>query len=132
MLAVLLARRGSFEEAESQVGAALGAVEELDPGSELARVLHRSARVEALAGRLERAEELLLQALDAAALAGDEGVRAAIGGTLAHVLLDAGRTEEALQLLEAVSSAADDDDVVTQVTWRSARARALASTGQDR
>ena len=130
VLAILLARRGSFEEAGSQVEAALGAVEELDPGSELARVLHRSARVEALAGRLERAEELLLQALDAAALAGDEGVRAAIGGTLAHVLLDAGRTEEALQLLEAVSSAADDDDVVTQVTWRSARARALASTAR--
>jgi tetratricopeptide (TPR) repeat protein len=130
VLGILLARRGSFEEAEAQIEAARHAAEELDRPAELARVLYRAARVEILARRPGRAEELLGQALDAAVRVGDEGLRAAIGSTLAHVMLDAGRSEEAIQLLENVWRAMAPDDVVTQVAWRSARARAFAA--QDR
>jgi tetratricopeptide (TPR) repeat protein len=86
--------------------------------------------VEALAGRAAQAEELLLRALDAAVVASDDGARAAIGSTLVHVMLDAGREEEARQLLEDVSRNAAADDVVTQVSWRSAQARVLASSGR--
>jgi tetratricopeptide (TPR) repeat protein len=130
VLALLLARTGAVEEADAQVAAALGAAEELGLGSELPRVLLRAARVEALAGSSERAEELLGRALDEAAQEGDDAIRAAIGATMASVLLDRGRPEDARQTLEEVSRSAAGDDVVTQVTWRSALARALASEGR--
>jgi tetratricopeptide (TPR) repeat protein len=130
VLAILLARRGSFEEAEAAVAAARDAVPGLDAGPRLARVLHRAARVQVLVGRPERAEELLIEAFDAAVRAGDEGVRATIGGTLAHVMLDQGRAEEAVRLLEEVAPSAVDDDVATQVACRSAEARALAALGR--
>ncbi len=130
VLAILLARHGSFEEAERHVAAARSAAEESEPGTGLARALHRAAAVETLAGRLERAEELLVQARDVAVGSADERTGAAIGATLAHVMLDAGRAEEARQLLEEVERTAAADDVVTQVVWRSGRARALASLEQ--
>jgi tetratricopeptide (TPR) repeat protein len=130
VVAVLLARAGASEEAETRIAAAERAVDERSSGAALARVLHRSARVRILTGDLASAEERLGRALDAAARAGDDGVRAAAGATLAHVLIDTGRAEAALELLEDVSRTAVADDVVTQVAWRSARARALASLGR--
>jgi tetratricopeptide (TPR) repeat protein len=130
VVAVLLARAGASEEAETRIAAAERAVDERSSGAALARALHRSARVRILTGDLAGAEERLGRALDAAARAGDDGVRAATGATLAHVLIDTGRAEAALELLEDVSRTAVADDVVTQVAWRSARARALASLGR--
>jgi tetratricopeptide (TPR) repeat protein len=86
--------------------------------------------VRILSGDLAGAEDRLGRALDAAVRAGDDGVRSSVGATLAHVLVDSGRAEAALELLEDASRTAAADDVVAQVGWRSARARALASLGR--
>jgi tetratricopeptide (TPR) repeat protein len=130
VLALLLARAGSHDEAAEQMTQAREAAEASGSPSTLGRVLHRAARVEALAGRTERAEELLWQALDAAVGGGDDGLRAAVASTLAHMMVDLDRGEEALPLLDEASRTADGDDVLTQVGWRSARARALAASGR--
>jgi tetratricopeptide (TPR) repeat protein len=130
VLAVLLARGGAIEEAETWIAAAERAVDERSGGTALARVLQRSARVRILAGDLAGAEERLGRALDAAVRAGDDGVRAAIGATLASVLVDTDRADAALELLEDASRTAAPEDVVAQVAWRAARARALALLGR--
>ncbi len=119
------------EEAESQVAVAQRAVEELDPGSDLARVLHRSARVEARAGRLERAE---VAAAGGARCRGPGGRPGGPRRDRRHA-----RERAARRRPHRGGPAAPGGGLggqhrrrrgPTQVTWRSARARASASTGR--
>src|SRR6185369_12858168 len=53
-----------------------------------------------------------------------------MGAILARAVRAQGRDDEALELTEAVESAAADDDVDAQVLWRGIRAPILARAGQ--
>jgi hypothetical protein len=59
---------------------------------------------------------------------GETWVRATIAAYLAAVLAQLERNDEAIALTRESEANSSDDDVVTQVVWRGARARALART----
>jgi tetratricopeptide (TPR) repeat protein len=88
------------------------------------------ARVELLAGDAEAAEREL-RADDAALAAIDERYfRSTIVAMLAGVLASRGLREEAEQAVVIARELADEDDVASQVLWRTAHARLLADASE--
>jgi class 3 adenylate cyclase/predicted ATPase len=84
------------------------------------------AGIELLAGDAAAAERELRVGYDTFADMGETWVRATIAAYLAAVLAELGRPDEALALTQESEANTTADDVVTQVVWRGARARALA------
>jgi len=123
-LAVLRARAGRADDA----GEMLARIDDLhvEPES-TASVAIRSALVALHAGAAGRAEPPLRAALARELVPADRG---AVGAWLTYVLTELGRTDEAAELSEDVASLADDDDVVSQVTWRAALSRCQAARGR--
>jgi hypothetical protein len=83
------------------------------------------AGIELLAGDPAAAERELRIGYDTLAAMGETWVRATIAAYLAAVLAELGRAEEAIAFTRESEANAGADDVVTQVVWRGARARAL-------
>jgi tetratricopeptide (TPR) repeat protein len=83
--------------------------------------------IELLAGDAVGAEREYRAGYEAAERLGDHGYRATIGASLAHALIEQGRDQEALGLADLTASTAGEDDLASQVLWRGARARAIAS-----
>lgn len=86
-------------------------------------------RTELLAGDPERAERALRPCYDALRDAGDQGFSSTLAGQLAHTLVDLERPEEAATYAVAARDAAGEADVLSQILWRSALARALVMQG---
>ena len=128
-LAALLAMEGRFDRARELLATSDAAFEEL--GLTLtSAVSHTEAAVEQLAGDPAAAERSLRRGYDALAEMGDKAMLSTTAALLAHALLAQGRDEEAERFAELSEEVAADDDLITQVLWRSARARALAGRGQ--
>ncbi len=70
------------------------------------------------------------RALDIADRLDDAGIRAEVSASLAHVVGERRNLHEALSLTEVTERDVAPDDIVTQVRWRTARARILARGGQ--
>jgi tetratricopeptide (TPR) repeat protein len=121
-LAVLLARAGRKDDAAQTVERS----RELS-GDDATAVRIRAAFVARHAGGAGRAEESLGNAIVAAPRTTDRGAALA---SLAYVLTELGRTGEAVRAADDAASLADEDDVVSQVTWRAAKARCLAAAGE--
>ncbi len=130
VLAVLQARRGRFDEARELASAALVSLHELRMHEEAAVCLHRSGVVDALAGDLAASERAFRQVLELASSSGGQRTRAQAAASLAHVAVEQGNAEEALELAALSERAAASDDLPTQVEWRTARARAFAALGR--
>ncbi len=126
VLALLAARRGRFDEARRLASRAVNALEEAGLAEEQATGLHRSGLIEALADEHEAAVRAMRGALDLADRLGAEAIRAQVAASLAHLVGARGRAEEALELTQLAERAAAPDDMVAQVGWRTARAKALA------
>jgi tetratricopeptide (TPR) repeat protein len=121
-LAVLLARRGRADEArETLASSSASAEEDVDVAA-----ICRTALVELHAGSPDRAEQPLRSALQQDIPA---AARGAVQALLAYVLTELGRVE-AIGVADAAASLADGDDVMSQVTWRAAKARCLAVGGR--
>ena len=86
-------------------------------------------RSELLAGDPERAEQALRPSYHALREAGIRAFSSTLAGQLAHSLVDLGRPEEAAAYATAARDEAGEADVLSQVLWRSALARALAEQG---
>jgi class 3 adenylate cyclase/tetratricopeptide (TPR) repeat protein len=86
-------------------------------------------RVELLAGDAARAEQTLRRSYGALRDAGDQNFSATLGAQLAHALVELGRHDEAERCATAAQDAAGDADVLSQILWRTALARALAAQG---
>ena len=84
------------------------------------------AGVERTAGDLDAAERELRHGHDQLEAAGENELRSTIAATLAQVLYDSGRDEEAEGFARAGERAAAADDIYSQVVWRSALAKVLA------
>jgi class 3 adenylate cyclase len=124
----LNAMRGEFDRARSLWSQARSLYEEL--GLQLRRAVRSlvPAGIELLAGDLHAAERELRYGYDTLAAMGETWVRATIAAYLAAVLAQLERNDEAIALTRESEANSSDDDVVTQVVWRGARARALART----
>jgi class 3 adenylate cyclase/tetratricopeptide (TPR) repeat protein len=125
-LAQLLAMNGEFEEARSAYARAGAIFDELGAKLEASTGSIESSRVELLAGELDAAEAQLRR--DDAALEGlgERYFRSTIAGILANLLASRGQRDEALTYSQLAESLADEDDVWSQVAWRTARARVTA------
>jgi hypothetical protein len=84
------------------------------------------AGIEQMAGDLEAAERELVSGHDQLEAIGENELRSTIAATLAHVLYEQGRDVEAERFARASKSAAAEDDVGSQVLWRSALAKVIA------
>jgi len=128
-LALLRARRADFESARSEIAGSVAALEELGANADLAVALHRAAQIEILTGQPQSAEPQMQRALAAAAHAHDDGLRAALAASFAHVLIaEDERLDEALALADVAEAHARD--MTTQVGWRMARARVMVRRGR--
>ena len=87
-------------------------------------------RTELLAGDPGNAERALRPCYEALREAGSAGFSATVAGQLAHALVDLERPDEAVTYAAAARDAANQADVLSQILWRSALARALASQGE--
>ena len=129
-LAVLLAMRGDFGEARAQWARA----EAL--WNELGMVHHRAIRaidasaIELLAGDPEAAERELRTGYDLLAEIGDVHLRPMLAAYLAAVLVEEGSLADAEALASYAESHSWEDDIVTQVMWRVARAQIQVHTGK--
>ena len=129
VLAVLLARRGRFDEARALIGNAIATIERLVADADLAVALHRAGVIGWLAGEFHAAEPPIQRALAAASHARDDRLRASIAASWANlVLATEDRIDEAMALADVAETWATDPTAL--VGWRTARARALVRLGE--
>src|SRR3954465_15058044 len=125
-LAVLLAMRGEFSEARAQWAVARALWEELGmPHQQAIRAIDAST-IELLAGDAEAAERELRTGYDLLVEIGDVHLRPMLAAYLAAVLVEKGKLEDADALATYAESHSWDDDIVTEVMWRVARAQIKA------
>jgi tetratricopeptide (TPR) repeat protein len=131
VLAVLLARRGRFDEARELIGNAIATNERLVADADLAVALHRAGVIGWLAGEFDAAEPPIQRALAAASHARDDRLRATIAASWANlVLATEDRVEEAMALADVAETWATEPTAL--VGCRTARARALVRLGDVR
>ena len=123
-LAVLHAMRGDFELADQLIEQADETLREL--GTLSTSVSHQQAEVLVLSDRLELAEARLRATVEQLATMSDGGFMATTLAMLAQVVYARGQRREAADLCEAAAAAAANDDILTQVIWRSVQAKILA------
>ncbi|HEX4324279.1 MAG TPA: adenylate/guanylate cyclase domain-containing protein [Gaiellaceae bacterium] len=129
-LAVLLAMRGEFSEARAQWGRAQAFWEELEmPHQRAIRAIDAST-IELLAGDAEAAERELRTGYDLLVEIGDVHLRPMLGAYLAAVLVEKGNLADADALASYAESHSWEDDIVTEVMWRVARAQIQTHTGE--
>ena len=121
----LNAMRGDFDRARALWAQARGLYEELGLQHRRAARSLIPATIELLAGDAVAAERELRYGYETLAAMGETWVRATVAAYLAAVLAELGRNDEAIALTRESEANSSDDDVVTQVVWRGARARAL-------
>jgi class 3 adenylate cyclase/tetratricopeptide (TPR) repeat protein len=127
-IGALLAMKGEFEEARKAIFQSRTMLEDLGFNI-FAADTQEDGDIEMLAGDPHQAEKELRKGYDALGEMGEVGFRFTVASKLAHALCAQGGWEEAMWLTEAAEAAAGDDDVITQILWRGARAKVLAHQG---
>ena len=127
VLAGLRAMQGDFEEARRLQARAREIHEELGQRFRIAARSVVGAQIEQLAGRPEEAVAILRWAYETLSEMGATSVMSTMAAFLADALSQAGEHEEAAETSKVSEEQAAATDVVTQVLWRTARARATAA-----
>lgn len=127
--AALNAIRGDIEQGRRLCAASRAVLEELGLPSALIMVANRSGLIELLAGDPAAAEAEFRRSYEALVAIGDRWYRPTVAVLLTRALLAQGLTREATELNEESEALALPDDVLTQLGWRSIRARLLAESG---
>jgi len=129
-LAVLLAMRGEFGEARAQWARAQAFWDELGMAHQRAiRAIDASA-IELWAGDAGAAERELRTGYNILVEAGDVHLRPTLAAYLAAVLVEEGSLEDADAFASYAESHSWEDDIVTEVMWRVARAQIQARKGK--
>ncbi|HEY2916694.1 MAG TPA: adenylate/guanylate cyclase domain-containing protein [Candidatus Limnocylindrales bacterium] len=128
-LAQLQAMAGDFEKARSTYRRGQEIFVELGAGIDGLSTSIDSARVEMLAGDLAAAEAELRRDHDGLEALGETYFRSTIAAMLSQVLWRRADRAGADQFATIAESISDEDDVLSQVTWRGARAKLLAGSG---
>jgi len=126
VLAGLRAMQGDFDEARRLQARAREIHEELGQRFRIAARSVIGAQIEQLAGRLDEAVAILRWAYETLSEMGALSIMSTMAAFLADALSQAGQHEEAEKISKVSEEHAAAADVVTQVLWRSARARAGA------
>jgi predicted ATPase/class 3 adenylate cyclase len=127
-LASVRAMEGRFEEARELAARARAILEEFGFRMRASWVWETCGEIEMLAGDPVEAEDALRKGLDEAVAMGEQGFQSTVSAILAHALVEQGRLEEADRFTRASEATAAEDDMASQVLWRSARARVLAES----
>jgi ATP/maltotriose-dependent transcriptional regulator MalT len=128
-LAVLLAMRADFDEARTQWARAQALWDALGMAHHRAvRAIDASA-IDLLAGDAEAAERELRTGYDMLVEIGDVHLRPMLAAYLAAVLVEEGNLGDADELASYAESHSWEDDIVTEVMWRVARAQIRARAG---
>ncbi len=131
MLAYLLALADRAADARRHWLRSRAIYEELGMSFALAARAVIPAGIELMAGDLEAAEHALRDGHDRLEAIGENELRSTIAATLAQVLYEQGRDDEAESFARASERAAAEDDLGSQVLWRSALAKVLARRDGD-
>jgi class 3 adenylate cyclase/tetratricopeptide (TPR) repeat protein len=126
-LAHVRAMQGRFDEARAAAVRARTILEELGLRLRANWSRETSGWIEILAGDAPAAEREFRVGRDAAIEFGDRGFEGTAAALLAHALLEQGRDAEGEAVAAQAEAVAADDDLSTQVLWRTARSRAIAS-----
>jgi tetratricopeptide (TPR) repeat protein len=128
-LAGLYAMRGDFEPARASLARGFTIYDELGLRARRAIRSLIEASIDLLEGDAAAAVEALQAGYEEFTNMGDLGSRATLAAYLADALCAAGRYDEAERYSAIAEELAASDDLVTQVLWRCARAKALAHGG---
>ncbi len=128
-LAQLLAMNGEFAEARAAYRRVQATLQDLGADLEASTTSIESSRVELLAGDLAAAEAELKRDDVALAAFGERYFRSTVVAILANVHAARGDYDAASSRSTLAEQLADDDDVWSQVAWRTARAKVLAAAG---
>jgi ATP/maltotriose-dependent transcriptional regulator MalT len=129
-LAVLLAMRGETSEARARWAQAQMLWDELGTAGQRALRAIDASAIELLAGDAEAAERELRTGYRMFEEMGDVHLRPTVAAYLAAVLAQEDRAAEAEELAQYAQSHAWEEDIVTQVMWRVARAQVEARAGE--
>jgi class 3 adenylate cyclase/tetratricopeptide (TPR) repeat protein len=129
-LAGLYAMVARFDAARDRIGEACRTLEDLGFITLSASFTQYEGLVEILAGDLARAEERLRFGLERLEAMGERAFVSSLAALLAEVLSRQGRHDEAKRLVDRSQETAAPDDLGTQITWRTVRAKILAATGR--
>jgi tetratricopeptide (TPR) repeat protein len=127
-LAGLHAMRGQFSRARELLATSDAVFGELGLTLNSA-VSHHAAAVELLAEDAPAAERSLRRGYENLEAMGDRALLSTTAAFLARAVLAQGRAAEADELARLSAEMAADDDLITHILWRSARARSLAERG---
>jgi class 3 adenylate cyclase/tetratricopeptide (TPR) repeat protein len=129
-LAVLYAFAGRHEEALQTIDRSRNALHELGQLQLHAGMAMNAGWIALLAGEPARAEDDLRTGAQVLEEAGERGTLSTVAATLADVLYELGREEEALEWTEKSEHACQPEDVLSQAMWRSTRAKVFAKRGE--
>jgi tetratricopeptide (TPR) repeat protein len=130
-LGELQAMRGCIDQARAHIRQAESSLREFAQSFALTTVWPRAAAaVEALAGDSAAAEAVLESMLEQLDPEGNAAWFATQTGVRAVALVELDRIGEAITLAEVARAAAPTDDLLAQITWRQAIARAYARVGR--
>jgi tetratricopeptide (TPR) repeat protein len=128
-LAVLKAMSGDFVRARELLAEGTRSIAELGLTVWAANNAQEAYFVEMLAGNPEAASRRLLESYNTLEEMGERGFLSTIAGFLANALCAQGEYDEAERFSRASEDAAAPDDVLSQVLWRSTRAKVRAQRG---
>ena len=123
-LAGLTAMRGEFDEARRLQERARGIYETLGMRLRIGVRSLIAAEIELLAGRPEEAVIILRWGIDSLTKMGVTSATSTLSAFLADALVSAGSLDEAVECADSAREASSETDVVNQVIWRVAKARA--------
>src|SRR6266702_7207004 len=123
------AMQGNFEQARVLAEESRVVYEELGLRYMRAARSLASGSVELLAGDPAAAVRELRSGYDELERMGERGTRSTLAAFLAQALVEQGEYADAIHFSEVSEQTGAAADVVTQAVWRSARAAALAQTG---
>jgi tetratricopeptide (TPR) repeat protein len=129
VLAQLHAMEGRFDKARELYRRGRELVADLGPSVTSASASLELSRVEMLAGDPSAAERELRRDYDTLTAMGETYYRSSVAAFLAQALWALDRRAEADGYARIAEELADADDVLSQVTWRTVRAKLLAVAG---
>jgi class 3 adenylate cyclase/tetratricopeptide (TPR) repeat protein len=128
--ALLRAELGAFDEARDLFARGRQIVEDLGLTVEVGGGQYAAGLLEMLAGDPAAAERELSRGYALLEGVGETAYRSTLSAGLAHALYAQGRYSEAEKWSQVSEREASRDDVASQLSWRTARAKVLAERGQ--
>jgi class 3 adenylate cyclase len=126
----LLALRGEFAEGRQLAAEGRRGLLELGQKVQYAAISQPTAFIELLAGDAPAAESVLSEARALLVAAGERGFLSTVSALLALALARQGRFSEADTFADESRRVGAEDDLITQIYWRVAKAKLVAGRGE--